>query len=114
MHRRYLPSAVLLLVAVAAVPAFGAHAWGTYHWNKRGAQVTAPVTMNVSGPWASHAPRGMAHWNLSTVIESPWSFGSMSSTKRCTSATGQIEVCNRTCGQTGWLGIAGSSLSGDH
>ena len=114
MPRRHLSLAVLVLVAVAAVPAFGAHAWGTYHWSKPGAEVTAPVTMNVSGQWANHAARVMADWNLSTVIESPWSFGSISSAKRCTSATGQIEVCNSTYGQTGWLGIAGVSLSGGH
>jgi hypothetical protein len=54
------------------------------------------------------------YWNASTVIESPWSFGSISQRRRCTSATGKIEVCNESYGQTGWLGIAGISLSGGH
>jgi hypothetical protein len=34
--------------------------------------------------------------------------------KRCTSTSGQIEVCNSTYGQTGWLGIAGINISGLH
>jgi hypothetical protein len=115
MHRRYLSLVLLVLVAVAAVPAFGAHAWGNYHWPKAATgEVTVPVTMNISGQWPSYASRVMADWNSSNEINSPWSFGAISSTKRCTSAAGQIEVCNNTYGQNGWLGIAGISISGSH
>lgn len=113
MHRRYL-SLVLLVLVVAAVPMYAGHAWGTYHWSKPGAQVTAPVVMNISGQWPNFASRVMSDWNKSGVIESPWSYGAISSVKRCTSETGKIEVCNATYGQNGWLGIAGISLSGGH
>ena len=113
MHRRYL--SLVLLVLVAAVPMYGAHAWGTYHWAKAAsAEVTVPVVMNISGQWPQYASRVMSDWNASSEINSPWSFGAISSTKRCTSATGKIEVCNNTYGQSGWLGIAGISLSGGH
>ena len=111
MHRRYLALVVLVLVAV---PMFGAHAWSTYHWKRTTAQIAPPVTMNITSPWTNYASRVMTDWNASVVIESPWSYGAISSRKRCTSATGQIEVCNDTYGQNGWLGIAGISLSGGH
>jgi hypothetical protein len=114
MHRRYLSLVLLVVVAVAAVPVFGAHAWGTYHWSKTGAQITPPVVMNLTSPWPNYASRVMSDWNASGVIESPWSYGSISSRRRCTSTTGQIEVCNDSYGQNGWLGIAGISLSGGH
>jgi len=112
MHRRYISFALLLVVA--AVPMFGAHAWNTYHWSKSGSQVTVPVVMNITAPWTDYDDRVMIDWNKSGVIESPWSLGSISSRRRCSSATGQIEVCNDSYGQTGWLGIAGISLSGGH
>jgi hypothetical protein len=111
MNRRFV---LLVIVLLVAVPMFANHGWSTYHWSKPGAQVSPPVTMNVSGVWTSYSSRVMSDWNQSTVIESPWSFGSISSTKRCTSATGKIEVCNNTYGMNGWLGIAGISLSGGH
>lgn len=113
MHRR-LVFLIALVVLVTAVPAFANHAWGTYHWSRSGAQVTPPVVMNITSPWTNYASRVMSDWNASAVIESPWSYGAISSTKRCTSTTGKIEVCNAKYGQNGWLGIAGISLSGGH
>ena len=114
MHRKLVSMALLVVLLVAAVPVFAAHSWSTYHWRRTSAQVTPPVTMNLTGAWPNYASRVMTDWNASVVIESPWSFGAISSAKRCTSTTGQIEVCNATYGQNGWLGIAGISLSGGH
>ena len=114
MHRRTISVFALALVVLTAVPVFAGHAWGTYHWRKTSSQIAPPVVMNISGAWPTYASRVMSDWNASAVIESPWSYGSISSPKRCTSTTGQIEVCNATYGQNGWLGIAGISLSGGH
>lgn len=114
MHRRHLSLVLLVVVAVAAVPVFASHAWSTYHWSKPGSEITPPVVMNISGAWPNYASRVMTDWNKSGVVESPWSYGAISNVKRCTSTTGKIEVCNARYGQTGWLGIAGISLSGGH
>ena len=114
MHRRAIVLAVLVLVTITATPIFASHAWSTYHWRRTTSQVTPPVTMNITSAWQPYASRVMTDWNASTVIESPWSYGSISSRRRCTSTTGQIEVCNDTYGQNGWLGIAGISVSGGH
>lgn len=106
--------AVAVLLIVAAVPVFANHAWGTYHWKRTTAQVSPPVYMNITSAWTPYADRVMQDWNKSIYIESPWSYDALSSRRRCSSATGAIEVCNDTYGQTGWLGIAGISLSGGH
>jgi hypothetical protein len=115
MNRRLL-SLVLLVVVVAAVPVFGSHAWGTYHWSRTTSQIAPPVHNNVTSAWDSYLDRAVADWNQSTVIESPYggAYGPISSVKRCTSSTGKIEVCNAKYGRNGWLGIAGISLSGGH
>lgn len=114
MHRRHL--ALILLVLVAAVPVFAGHAWSTYHWNRTGAQITPPIHNNLSGKWPAFLPRAVDDWNTSIYIASPYgsAYGPISSAKRCTSATGKIEVCNAAYGKNGWLGLAGISLSGGH
>lgn len=114
MHRRYLLLA--LVVVVAAVPAFAGHSWSTYHWKKGTGQIAPPVHDNVDSKWDSYFTVAAADWNDSLVIESPFgsAYGPISAVKRCSSATGKIEVCNARYGQTGWLGIAGISLSGGH
>lgn len=111
MVRRIL---VVVVTLALCAPAFAAHSWSTYHWKKGTGPITPPVVMNISGQWPNYASRVMSDWNASTVIESPWSYGAISNTKRCTSTTGKIEVCNNTYGQNGWLGVAGISLSGGH
>ena len=114
MNRRFVSSALMLIVLLAAVPVFANHGWSNYHWSKPGSFVAPPVVMNLTGSWPDYAARVMTDWNKSAVIESPWSFGAISTRKRCTSTTGKIEVCNNTYGQNGWLGIAGISVSGGH
>ncbi|HVG23693.1 MAG TPA: hypothetical protein VND45_06020 [Thermoanaerobaculia bacterium] len=114
MHRRLVSYALVAALVLIAVPAFANHGWSTYHWSRTTSQVSPKVTMNIGAAWQPYASRVMTDWNASTVIESPWAYGAISTTKRCTSATGQIEVCNNTYGQVGWLGIAGISLSGGH
>ena len=114
MHRKSVSFALLLLVALTAVPVFAAHSWSTYHWRRTSTQVTPPVVMNIGSAWQPYASRVMSDWNASTVIESPWSYGAISSRSSCTSTTGKIEVCNASYGQVGWLGIAGISLSAGH
>ena len=113
MNRRL--TMVVLVFLVAAVPVFANHAWGTYHWSIS-SQVTAPVHNNVTSVWDPYLDRAVADWNASSVIQSPYgsAYGPISSVKRCSSATGKIEVCNAKYGNNGWLGIAGISISGGH
>jgi hypothetical protein len=112
MNRRF---ALLVVIVLVAVPMFANHGWSTYHWSKPGSSVAPPVVMNIGAPWTDYASRVMADWNSSAVIDSPWSFGSITTRRKCSSTTGKIEVCNERYGQNGWLGIAGISItSPDH
>lgn len=113
--RRLLAGAAIVgpLIALAAAPALATHAWNTYHWKRTTAQLTIPVGDNVSGVWDAHLDTAIADWNQSTVIQSPEVPGS-TNPKNCRAVAGTIQVCNRTYGNTGWLGIASISLSGGH
>jgi hypothetical protein len=68
---------------------------------------------NVTATWEPYLAGAQSDWNQSTVLDLNvlWQ-QPVSSVKRCTSTTGQIEVCNSTYGNTGWLGIAGISITG--
>jgi hypothetical protein len=107
---------LLVVLLIAAVPVFGAHAWGTYHWRKTStAALNIPIHDNVTSQWDSYLSTANADWNQSVVFNNTLLNNSpLSTAKRCTSATGKIEVCNATYGNNGWLGIAGISLSGGH
>lgn len=108
-------SLVVLAVLALALPMFATHSWNGYHWARTSNPFTLKVHDNVNGTWETYLSGAQTDWNKSTVLDLNVLWQSpVSSTKRCTSTTGQIEVCNDRYGQTGWLGIAGISVSGSH
>jgi hypothetical protein len=113
LQKRLMIGAVIAapLLALAA-PALATHAWSTYHWKRTTAQITVPVGDNVSAQWDSFLVTAINDWNVSTVIQSPIVPGT--SNNNCRAVAGTIQVCNRTYGNNGWLGIASISLSGGH
>ena len=112
-------SRVALVAALAMGSAASAnHQWGTYHWSKGTGQLTVPVGDNVTAVWDSYlrvaiGGTGARDWNDSTAIESPVVAGATTA-RRCRAAAGRIEVCNLRYGNTGWLGVAGISISNGH
>ena len=111
MHRRSL--IVLVLVALAAAPAFANHSWGGYHWARTSNPFTLKVYDNVTANWEPYLAEAQSDWNQSTVLDLNVLWQSpLSNVKRCASATGVIEVCNAKYGNNGWLGIAGISITG--
>jgi hypothetical protein len=115
MHRRSVTLFILVALVVAAVPAFGGHAWGTYHWKRTStAALNLPIHDNVTSQWDSYLVAANSDWNTSTIFNNTLVNAPLSSARKCASATGKIEVCNASYGQNGWLGIAGISLSGGH
>ena len=111
MHRRSL--VVLVLVALAAVPAFANHSWGGYHWARQSNPFTLKVYDNVTAAWEPYLADAQSDWNQSTVLDLNVLWQSpLSNVKRCSGATGVIEVCNAKYGNNGWLGIAGISITG--
>lgn len=113
MHRRSL--VFLVLIALAAVPAFANHSWGGYHWARTSNPFTLKLYDNVDPVWESYLQTAVNDWNQSTVFDFAIQWQSPLSTQRkCTSAAGYVEICNLKYGQNGWLGIAGISISGSH
>jgi hypothetical protein len=111
--RRSLVVAVVLVVC--AVPMYANHAWGNYHWARTANPFTLKVNDNVTAVWEPYLAEAQTDWNRSTVLDLNviWQ-NPLSSQRKCSSVTGQIEVCNLKYGQNGWLGIAGISISGSH
>lgn len=108
-----LVTVALVLLAVPA--AFANHAWGSYHWARTSNPFTLKVHDNLTSNWEPYLAEADTDWDASSVLDLNVLWNSpLSNVKRCTSATGVIEICNARYGQTGWLGIAGISVSGSH
>ena len=111
MHRRFL--VLLVLVVLAAVPAFANHSWGGYHWARTSNPFTLKIHDNVDPIWEPYLTTAASDWAQSTVLNLTvlWQ-QPLTSQRKCGSTTGQIEVCNTKYGFNGWLGIAGISVTG--
>ncbi|HEX8151587.1 MAG TPA: hypothetical protein VF698_00615, partial [Thermoanaerobaculia bacterium] len=113
MHRRSV--VILVLLALAAVPAFANHSWGGYHWARTSNPFTLKLYDNVTPNWEPYVTEAVSDWNRSTILDYNVRWQSpLSSPRKCASSTGVVEICNEAYGQNGWLGIAGISISGSH
>ena len=113
MNRRSL--VILVLLALAALPAFANHSWGNYHWARTSNPFTLKIYDNIDAIWEPYLQTAVNDWNQSNVFDFSVQWQSPLSTKRkCSSAAGVVEICNLKYGQNGWLGIAGISISGSH
>lgn len=106
-------SAVLVLSA-SMTPAAANHSWGTYHWGRTANPVTVKYGDNLTSQWDFYLDQGIADWNKSSVVKMTKVAGTVTNPKRCVAPQGRVEVCNASYGYTGWLGIAGISVSGGH
>ena len=104
---------VTLVLLVFPVLALANNSWGNYHWARTSNPFTLKVHDNVTSAWEPYLSEAQSDWNQSTELDLNVLWGSpLSNVKRCASATGRIEVCNARYGKTGWLGIAGISITG--
>jgi hypothetical protein len=117
--RKYLTYvAVISTLAVISIPAHALHAWGDYHWARSSNPLLLHLGDNVNSIWDGHLDLASDDWNQpsepytevlhTTVVE-----GS-TKPRQCRAQTGNVQVCNLRYGNTGWLGIAGISVSGSH
>ena len=113
--RRVLFISALMLCAIgSAVRSFADHSWETYHWARTSNPFTLKVGDNVSSTWDAHLDGAIADWNESGVLHLSKVPGG-TKPKPCRATIGQIEVCNASYGNTGWLGIAQIWITGgDH
>lgn len=100
----------------AMTPVSAGHSWGNYHWARTGNPLVLKINEALSSKWEPHLQTAMNDWANSNVLDfNPGSaVSSSASPKRCDPIAGQIQVCNATYGQRGWLGIASIWANGNH
>ena len=110
--RRLLVISALMVCAIGfAVRSFADHSWGSYHWARTSNPFTLRVGDNVSSAWDAHLNVAVGDWSNSDVLNLVKVPGA-TKPKSCRPTSGQIEVCNASYGNTGWLGIAQIWITG--
>lgn len=108
-------AAALAAITALNSPAQAGHSWGNYHWARTANPFTVELDDNVTSAWDSYLNEASSDWTASSKLNTVVLQGSFGSKKPCSPATGHIEVCNSTYGNTGWLGIASISITtGNH
>jgi hypothetical protein len=107
----------LLILGLSLLPraADAVHSWGNYHWEQSNSSTPVALNLgdNVDANWDVHLVLASEDWSVSVVIDTIVVAGS-TRPRQCKTQTGNVQVCNDTYGNNGWLGIAGIAVSGDH
>lgn len=98
---------VLVLSKVQA-----SHSWGGYHWARTANPFTLKLGDNLSSTWDAYLATASSDWSQSTVFDTTIVVGA--SKGNCQPTKGRVEVCNKTYGNNGWLGLAQIWISGSH
>jgi hypothetical protein len=114
MRLRLLAIAATAALATLATPgvAQANHSWGGYHWARTSNPFTVTLIDNVDANWDSYLRTTSTDWTKSTVLDTTVVAGS-GNARTCKATAGQVRVCNAAYGNTGWLGIASISITGD-
>ena len=115
IQRFLLPVLFVLGLAAGityATSAFASHSWGSYHWARTSNPFTLKLGDNVTTAWDSYLQTTSNAWSVSSVLDTTVVSGQGG--RNCKAQTGRIEVCNRTYGNNGWLGLAQIWISGSH
>jgi hypothetical protein len=126
LHRLFalavIGTAAALLPACGAEPLPGTdlekteqanHAWGSYHWARTSNPFTLKLGDNVSSAWDAYLVEASNDWNQSAVLDTTIVPGTVNPST-CRPGNGRIEVCSKSYGNNGWLGIAQIWISGSH
>ena len=101
---KFVAVAVLLSAGAFAFVAYATHSWGPYHWARTLSPFTLKLGDNVSTVWDGHLATASTDWNTSSVLDTTVVAGA--SKGNCRTTKGRVEVCNKTYGFNGWLGVA--------
>jgi hypothetical protein len=109
-RRTLVVSAVLTAVAIFASIASASHSWGGYHWARTSNPFTLKVGNNVTSNWTTQFNTALADWSNSSVMNLTAIAGTAG--RNCKMVAGTVQVCNRTYGNNGWLGLASINITG--
>lgn len=115
----WLMASSLLTTFVVSSPTYATHAWGSYHWARTTPQFTLKIGNNLTNGWRTHLLQASSNWNNPTLAGATFtpvltSVVAGQSNKNCAMVTGTTQVCNKTYGRNGWLGLATINISGSH
>ncbi|MEO8380909.1 MAG: hypothetical protein ABI779_14690 [Acidobacteriota bacterium] len=88
------------------------HSWGSYHWARTANPFTVKLGDNVGSAWDAYLTTASSDWTQSVVLNTTIVAGQ--SNNNCRMTLGRVEVCARTYGNNGWLGLASINISGNH
>lgn len=99
-------AAVAVLGGVFAAAAMATHTWNGYHWARTSSypQVPLKVGDNVGSTWDSYLATAVSDWDASSVVALTEVPGQTKG--NCRPTSGRLEVCAKTYGNNGWLGLA--------
>ena len=106
--------AITLFLAGLAWPvvASASHSWGGYHWARTSNPFNLKLGDNLSSSWKPYLGTTSTDWSVSDVLDTTIVLGQ--SKGNCRPTAGRVEVCNKTYGSNGWLGMAQIWISGTH
>jgi hypothetical protein len=100
-----LSAAAGVFAAATASAALANHSWGGYHWARTSNPFTLKLGDNLTtSDWKSHLSQTSSDWSKSTVLNTTVVSGQAKG--RCRATAGRDEICNKSYGQNGWLGVA--------
>ncbi len=108
---------VFLLFSMFISTVQATHSWGGYHWARTANSFNLKLGDNLSTTnWKANLGTTSSDWSLSTVLDTSVVPGTAlrykSPNRDCSPTSGMVEVCNKTYGNTGWLGIAQIWITG--
>src|SRR5437867_13027717 len=104
LRRSLVVGLVLLTFTALTVITSANHSWNGYHWARQSNPFTLKVGDNVTSQWDSILGTTSSDWSKSTVLDTTIVAGQAKGS--CRPTAGRVEACNKTYGNTGWLGIA--------
>lgn len=113
-HRRVLRIFLMSLVLVGLPSVtWASHSWGGYHWARTSNPFILKLGDNVASAWDVYLGDASTDWSVSPELDTTIVAGA-TKPRNCRPTGGRVEVCSATYGNTGWLGVAGISISGGH
>src|SRR5712691_11241671 len=110
-RRRLWTDALVLFVFAALTGVTSAnHSWGGYHWARTANPFTLRVGNNLSSNWTTQFNTAIGDWSNSSVMNLTDVAGTAG--RKCKMVAGTVQVCNRTYGNNGWLGLASINITG--
>ncbi len=101
---------VFSLVIMFGAVSYASHSWGGYHWARTANPFTLKVGNNLTSNWTTQFNTAIADWSNSSVMNLTAIAGTAG--RNCKMVAGTVQVCNRTYGNNGWLGLASINITG--